>query len=398
MKSFIIFPLLPILGWVFLASCSGDSRPARSPFEGEWIGIERDVTVLRQDSVFWVTWYEKSGEVQDVYQAKENGSLLSYSDEDGHLQIFKLFLPGGWDGFAENGYQYSGEDSIKTRLIFGQEELYLSFRRLNKKPGMRGYQGFWVSESPSRWGMLETIELDSTEHGLSVKMDYGVPQGNTSVARGFEGKTHFQGDLIYLATVSTDEFLYGAYDRACDCITAGKQRYHRANKSSGRFVGDWKSRNGIVRVVENGPYFVVHYGYYRDYFFSGLYEAKGGKLLGLGAEGGGSILALTGPNRAYCSHLEEDVVRRSGFSNLSPWYFEAFAPEAPPVVGKQGVINDPDGYTNMRIGPGSRHAVVQKVLEGETFEILDQSSDWWKIRVKSGKMGFMHKSRIRQIH
>lgn len=62
----------------------------------------------------------------------------------------------------------------------------------------------------------------------------------------------------------------------------------------------------------------------------------------------------------------------------------------------RGVISDPDGFTNLRAKPGADAAVVAKVNAGEVFEFENvENSDWWKVTLKSGKSGWMHRSRIR---
>lgn len=62
-----------------------------------------------------------------------------------------------------------------------------------------------------------------------------------------------------------------------------------------------------------------------------------------------------------------------------------------------GVINDPDGYTNMREGKGTSHPVVRKVLEGEKFAIERKEKEWWLIVLADGTKGWIHKSRIKII-
>ncbi|WP_188237175.1 TIR domain-containing protein [Sphingopyxis sp. LK2115] len=100
------------------------------------------------------------------------------------------------------------------------------------------------------------------------------------------------------------------------------------------------------------------------------------------------------------------------------------APDAPPVVAeKEGdaaarpsaaagaptasapaeaftlaaVIDDPDGFTNIRAGRGTRHAIIGKVLEGETFLTYRQPGAWWRVRKADGTTGFMYRKYIRLI-
>lgn len=61
----------------------------------------------------------------------------------------------------------------------------------------------------------------------------------------------------------------------------------------------------------------------------------------------------------------------------------------------EAVINDPDGYTNLRMGPGTDHGVITQVRDREVFEVLTQAGDWWQVRTEHGKVGYMHRSRVR---
>ncbi|MEM6803168.1 MAG: hypothetical protein AAF696_17310 [Bacteroidota bacterium] len=64
------------------------------------------------------------------------------------------------------------------------------------------------------------------------------------------------------------------------------------------------------------------------------------------------------------------------------------------------IINDPDGYTNVRSGPGGNTKVLGKIFEGEIFWIETEKyrkGSWWTImcNCKEGFIeGYMHKSRI----
>ena len=66
------------------------------------------------------------------------------------------------------------------------------------------------------------------------------------------------------------------------------------------------------------------------------------------------------------------------------------------AAGQQGVISDPDGFTNVRAEQGADAAVVAKVKVGEIFEFDgSEGSEWWKVTLASGKSGWMHFSHIR---
>ena len=92
---------------------------------------------------------------------------------------------------------------------------------------------------------------------------------------------------------------------------------------------------------------------------------------------------------------EEEQVQEeeeSTYSEPSP----APAAAAPAAPQKQAVqlysIKDPDGYTNLRATPGG--TIIRKVLESETFELVEAGETYSKIKLKDGTTGFLHNSRI----
>ena len=68
-----------------------------------------------------------------------------------------------------------------------------------------------------------------------------------------------------------------------------------------------------------------------------------------------------------------------------------------------GVINDPDGYTNVRANKSSSSEVIYQIYdENKRFEIIDDSGEWWKIKFDIDDypyeiIGFIHNSRVEVI-
>lgn len=60
-------------------------------------------------------------------------------------------------------------------------------------------------------------------------------------------------------------------------------------------------------------------------------------------------------------------------------------------------VFDQDGYSNLRKEKSTSSAVIEKLKTGEKIEILDQNSDWWFVKTSSGRTGYLHKSRIRNV-
>ncbi|HSJ01704.1 MAG TPA: SH3 domain-containing protein [Verrucomicrobium sp.] len=64
-------------------------------------------------------------------------------------------------------------------------------------------------------------------------------------------------------------------------------------------------------------------------------------------------------------------------------------------AAQKGVIDDPDGHSNLRSGQQADATVVARVPAGEVFEFEPgEGSEWWRVTLKSGKTGWMHYSRI----
>lgn len=61
------------------------------------------------------------------------------------------------------------------------------------------------------------------------------------------------------------------------------------------------------------------------------------------------------------------------------------------------MIDDPDGFTNIRSGQSAQSAIVGKVLEGEKFLTYKQPGRWWRVRKADGTTGFMFRKYIRLI-
>jgi hypothetical protein len=65
---------------------------------------------------------------------------------------------------------------------------------------------------------------------------------------------------------------------------------------------------------------------------------------------------------------------------------------------RRAVIDDPDGFTNVRAEPNAKSAVVAKVKRGEvftfTFEVSSRDSEWCAVTLASGKKGYIHADRV----
>ena len=62
---------------------------------------------------------------------------------------------------------------------------------------------------------------------------------------------------------------------------------------------------------------------------------------------------------------------------------------------KVNKIIDPDGFTNLRKDKTASSEILQKIKSGEHIEVSDNSGDWFLVKTKEGKEGYVHKSRIK---
>jgi hypothetical protein len=59
------------------------------------------------------------------------------------------------------------------------------------------------------------------------------------------------------------------------------------------------------------------------------------------------------------------------------------------------VIEDADGFTNVRAARSPKAEVVVVVKRDEQFRTYKQDAKWWQVKTRDGVVGFIHRSRIR---
>jgi hypothetical protein len=76
---------------------------------------------------------------------------------------------------------------------------------------------------------------------------------------------------------------------------------------------------------------------------------------------------------------------------------EAVRPDAEGFYGTpNGVIDDPDGYVNLRKEKKADSPIIAKVKKDKPFEFqCTQNATWCKVKLTSGVTGWMHYSRIK---
>ncbi|MCW3161428.1 SH3 domain-containing protein [Chryseobacterium oryctis] len=60
-------------------------------------------------------------------------------------------------------------------------------------------------------------------------------------------------------------------------------------------------------------------------------------------------------------------------------------------------IEDQDGFTNLRKDKTTTSEVLQKIKSGEHIEVIDNYGDWFLVKTKEGKEGYVYKTRVKSI-
>lgn len=68
--------------------------------------------------------------------------------------------------------------------------------------------------------------------------------------------------------------------------------------------------------------------------------------------------------------------------------------EQPKTKREYGIVNDKDGWVNLRELPDLSAPVVVKILNGTNLEIIGTVGNWYKVYTESGRIGFVYKDRL----
>src|SRR4030095_10964716 len=87
-------------------------------------------------------------------------------------------------------------------------------------------------------------------------------------------------------------------------------------------------------------------------------------------------------------------------SKLSGKPEEAATPDAEGFYGTpDAVIDDPDGYVNLRKEKSADSSIIAKVRKDEPFEFqCTQNAAWCKVKLASGVAGWMHSRRLKHYY
>ncbi len=88
------------------------------------------------------------------------------------------------------------------------------------------------------------------------------------------------------------------------------------------------------------------------------------------------------PKKQVTEYTSQDVLQENTYTDKSQ--------------SKRGVINDKDGYVNIRKEPDTQSEIVGKIRDKELFNYWQTDSNWYIIETKDGIRGYVYKDRIRE--
>jgi uncharacterized protein YgiM (DUF1202 family) len=73
---------------------------------------------------------------------------------------------------------------------------------------------------------------------------------------------------------------------------------------------------------------------------------------------------------------------------------EIYTSVSPETKKEYGIVNDKDGWVNLRERPDVSSPSLAKILNGTNLEILDKKVNWYKVYTESGREGYIFKDRL----
>jgi uncharacterized protein YgiM (DUF1202 family) len=67
------------------------------------------------------------------------------------------------------------------------------------------------------------------------------------------------------------------------------------------------------------------------------------------------------------------------------------------IFNLTAVIDDPDGYSNVRSMRTRTSSIVARINKNERFHTYLQKDNWWQVKTADGKLGYMHVSKIKMV-
>jgi uncharacterized protein YgiM (DUF1202 family) len=72
--------------------------------------------------------------------------------------------------------------------------------------------------------------------------------------------------------------------------------------------------------------------------------------------------------------------------------YKAVAPQK--TSREYGIVDDKDGWVNLRLEPNVEATIMAKILNGTNLEIIGKKGNWFKVSTESGRIGYVFSDRL----
>lgn len=109
----------------------------------------------------------------------------------------------------------------------------------------------------------------------------------------------------------------------------------------------------------------------------------------------GGIAALLTAFVPIFSYLKQ--VHQQNFERIESVQKEQTKQNYMKDLRKFALVNDPDGWVNLRSAPNASSSVIMKIENGYKVEILDKQGNWFKVRTSLEEVGFVYFDRLKSL-
>ncbi len=142
-----------------------------------------------------------------------------------------------------------------------------------------------------------------------------------------------------------------------------------------------------IDTIKANEHFIAYEMGHDDYFFIEIEKPIESPIAG--ADGYARILDKKEIVQGYvkksfvATYTDSDILSEPDYTNINK--------------SKRGIINDPDGYVNIRKERSTKAGIIGKITDKETFRYWEiEDSNWYIVQTQDGLRGFVYKDRIKE--
>jgi uncharacterized protein YgiM (DUF1202 family) len=65
-----------------------------------------------------------------------------------------------------------------------------------------------------------------------------------------------------------------------------------------------------------------------------------------------------------------------------------------PLKREYVIVDDPDGWVNLRLEPNTDSKIMARILNGTNLEVLNKTGNWFEVLTESGRTGYIFKDKV----